>query len=147
MSSRSAISRLIVLAWLFNLFARAFNWSSAVGFAADCRSMISPIGLSVGQDPISSRLGAFPVSGQSMQPARKMRDTRAMRMDRRLFADAAKNQQGENSIESETRSPKTGMPMSCRATGSRREAEDADDHHVTWAGLDIKCVKKPKMSR
>ena len=109
--------------------------------------MISPIGLSVGQAPIASWLGALPVSGHSMQAARKMKGTRAMRMDRRLFAEIAKHQQGEISIESETRSPITGMAMSLRATGSRRVVEGAGDRPVTRARLDCKRVNQLKVSR
>ena len=107
MSPGSAISRLIVLAWLFNLAARAFkasNWLPPPAFAAGCGSMTSSIGLSIGQGALLSRLGALPVSGQSTQPASKTADTRAMRMNWTLFADEAKNQQAEKPIESGVRS-------------------------------------------
>ncbi len=114
MSPGSAISRLIVLACLCNLTARAFNafnWLPTPGFVADCGSITSSIGLSIGQGALSSRLGALSVSGQSTQPASNTVDTRAMRMNRTLFADEAKNQQAKKPIESGARSHTSGTSI------------------------------------
>ena len=122
MSSGSAISRLIVLAWLFNLVARALkasNWLSVPGCAEDCGSMTSSIGLSIGQGPLSSRLGAPALSGQSTQPASKTVDTSAMRMDGNLFSDEAKSQQAEKPIDSGTRSHTSGTSIAHWLSGAR----------------------------
>ena len=148
MSPGSAISRRIVLAWLLNLVARAFkafNWLPAPGFASDCGSMTSSIGLSIGQGPLSSRLGALPVSGQSTQPARKTADMRAMRMVGRIFADEANDQQAEKPIESGTRSHKSVTAIAHRPSSARCDPEDAGGRHVIWAGLDCGHVVRRKM--
>ena len=150
MSPGPAISRRIVLAWLSNLAARAFkafNWLLASGFAADCGSVTSSIGLSIGQGSLSSRLGALPVSGQSTQPASKTADMRAMRMDRRLFADEANNQQAEKPIESGTRSHKSVTAIAHWPSSARCDPEDAGGRHVIWARLDCGNVVRRKMPR
>ena len=150
MSLGSAISRLIVLAWLFNLSARAFkafNWLPGSGFVGDCGSMTSLIGLSIGQAPFSSRLGALPVSGQSTQPASKTVDTRAMRMDRTLFADEAKNQQAQMSIELGSLSLKSGTAKAHWPPSARCESEYANGRNVIWVRPDCGSMVQRKMSR
>lgn len=150
MSPGSAISRRIVLAWRFNLAARAskaLNWLPSPGFDADCGSMTSSIGLSIGQGASSSRLGALPVSGQSTQPASKTVDTRAKRMNWTLFADESKNQQAEKPIESGVRSHTSEASIVHCRSSARCDPEDAGGSHMTWARPDCGNVVKREVSR